>query len=161
MKDVCVPGTVPWHRHVERIMPRLWMAAEVMWRHWIIYHLQGLAESSHGGTWWDNTVLFDLKALNFLWKGLSVWKTACVFIPSLLLQVHSLISAFTPAEFEYRLFFSVLNPQVPFFGPLFDGAIVSGKLLPSLICATCINASRAVKCLIPLYQSLYLFAVNV
>lgn len=42
------------------------MAAEVMWRHWIIYHLQGLAESSHGGTWWDNTVLFDLKALNFL-----------------------------------------------------------------------------------------------
>ncbi|XP_058419308.1 ral GTPase-activating protein subunit alpha-2 isoform X7 [Diceros bicornis minor] len=47
------------------------------------------------------------------------------------------------------------KPEVPFFGPLFDGAIVSGKLLPSLICATCINASRAVKCLIPLYQSFY------
>lgn len=56
--------------------------------------------------------------------------------------------------------FSFLNPQVPFFGPLFDGAIVSGKLLPNLICATCINASRAVKCLIPLYQSLYLFTLN-
>ncbi|KAM9248461.1 ral GTPase-activating protein subunit alpha-2 isoform 2-T2 [Dugong dugon] len=47
------------------------------------------------------------------------------------------------------------KPEVPFFGPLFDGAIVSGKLLPSLICATCINASRAVKGLIPLYQSFY------
>ncbi|KAM9589890.1 ral GTPase-activating protein subunit alpha-2 isoform 3-T3 [Trichechus inunguis] len=52
------------------------------------------------------------------------------------------------------------KPEVPFFGPLFDGAIVSGKLLPSLICATCINASRAVKGLIPLYQSLYLFALT-
>ncbi|KAI1240312.1 hypothetical protein IHE44_0008728 [Lamprotornis superbus] len=46
-------------------------------------------------------------------------------------------------------------PAVPFFGPLFDGAIVTAKLLPSLVCATCINASRAVKSLIPLYQSLY------
>ncbi|XP_043400065.1 ral GTPase-activating protein subunit alpha-2 isoform X3 [Chelonia mydas] len=49
------------------------------------------------------------------------------------------------------------KPEVPFFGPLFDGAIVTAKLLPSLICATCINASRAVKSLIPLYQSLYPF----
>ncbi|XP_064365960.1 ral GTPase-activating protein subunit alpha-2 isoform X4 [Dromaius novaehollandiae] len=45
--------------------------------------------------------------------------------------------------------------EVPFFGPLFDGAIVTAKLLPSLVCATCINASRAVKSLIPLYQSFY------
>ncbi|MBZ3890579.1 Ral GTPase-activating protein subunit alpha-2 [Sciurus carolinensis] len=61
-----------------------------------------------------------------------------------------------------HMFFIAITkkPEVPFFGPLFDGAIVSGKLLPSLICATCINASRAVKCLIPLYQSLYLFALN-
>lgn len=50
--------------------------------------------------------------------------------------------------------------QVPFFGPLFDGAIVTAKLLPSLICATCINASRAVKSLIPLYQSLYPFSTG-
>uniref|UniRef100_A0A803VYE1 Ral GTPase activating protein catalytic subunit alpha 2 n=1 Tax=Ficedula albicollis TaxID=59894 RepID=A0A803VYE1_FICAL len=49
----------------------------------------------------------------------------------------------------------VKKPEVPFFGPLFDGAIVTAKLLPSLICATCINASRAVKSLIPLYQSFY------
>uniref|UniRef100_G1RFW7 Ral GTPase activating protein catalytic subunit alpha 2 n=1 Tax=Nomascus leucogenys TaxID=61853 RepID=G1RFW7_NOMLE len=58
-----------------------------------------------------------------------------------------------------HMFFIAITkkPEVPFFGPLFDGAIVSGKLLPSLVCATCINASRAVKCLIPLYQSLYLF----
>ncbi|XP_020844956.1 ral GTPase-activating protein subunit alpha-2 [Phascolarctos cinereus] len=47
------------------------------------------------------------------------------------------------------------KPEIPFFGPLFDGAIVTAKLLPSLICATCINASRAVKSLIPLYQSFY------
>ncbi|XP_028737687.1 ral GTPase-activating protein subunit alpha-2 isoform X1 [Peromyscus leucopus] len=56
-----------------------------------------------------------------------------------------------------HMFFITITkkPEVPFFGPLFDGAIVSRKLLPSLICATCINASRAVKCLIPLYQSFY------
>ncbi|XP_063490296.1 ral GTPase-activating protein subunit alpha-2 isoform X4 [Symphalangus syndactylus] len=56
-----------------------------------------------------------------------------------------------------HMFFIAITkkPEVPFFGPLFDGAIVSGKLLPSLVCATCINASRAVKCLIPLYQSFY------
>ncbi|KAM6144405.1 ral GTPase-activating protein subunit alpha-2 isoform 2-T2 [Erethizon dorsatum] len=56
-----------------------------------------------------------------------------------------------------HMFFITITkkPEVPFFGPLFDGAIVSGRLLPSLICATCINASRAVKCLIPLYQSFY------
>ncbi|XP_026528322.1 ral GTPase-activating protein subunit alpha-2 [Notechis scutatus] len=45
--------------------------------------------------------------------------------------------------------------QVPFFGPLFNGAIVTAKLLPNLIRATCINASRAVKSLITLYQSFY------
>uniref|UniRef100_A0A5F9C9S6 Ral GTPase activating protein catalytic subunit alpha 2 n=1 Tax=Oryctolagus cuniculus TaxID=9986 RepID=A0A5F9C9S6_RABIT len=57
---------------------------------------------------------------------------------------------------NHMFFISITKkPEVPFFGPLFDGAIVSGKLLPSLICATCINASRAVKCLIPLYQSFY------
>uniref|UniRef100_A0A8C8RVU2 Ral GTPase activating protein catalytic subunit alpha 2 n=1 Tax=Pelusios castaneus TaxID=367368 RepID=A0A8C8RVU2_9SAUR len=49
----------------------------------------------------------------------------------------------------------IKKPEVPFFGPLFDGAIVTAGLLPSLICATCINASRAVKSLIPLYQSFY------
>ncbi|KTF72589.1 hypothetical protein cypCar_00045333, partial [Cyprinus carpio] len=47
------------------------------------------------------------------------------------------------------------KPQVPFFGPLFDGAIVTGTLLPSLVRATCINASRAVKSRLTLYQSLY------
>uniref|UniRef100_A0A4W3JNV9 Ral GTPase activating protein catalytic subunit alpha 2 n=1 Tax=Callorhinchus milii TaxID=7868 RepID=A0A4W3JNV9_CALMI len=47
------------------------------------------------------------------------------------------------------------KPEVPFFGPLFDGAIVNGKLLPSLVRVTGINASRAVKTLIPLYQGFY------
>uniref|UniRef100_A0A3Q4GXQ2 Ral GTPase activating protein catalytic subunit alpha 2 n=1 Tax=Neolamprologus brichardi TaxID=32507 RepID=A0A3Q4GXQ2_NEOBR len=44
---------------------------------------------------------------------------------------------------------------VPFFGPLFNGAIVTGMLLPSLVRATCINASRAVKSRLTLYQSFY------
>ncbi|NXC89078.1 RGPA2 protein, partial [Cercotrichas coryphoeus] len=57
---------------------------------------------------------------------------------------------------NHMFFIEILKkPEVPFFGPLFDGAIVTAKLLPSLICATCINASRAVKSLIPLYQSFY------
>lgn len=48
-------------------------------------------------------------------------------------------------------------PQVPFFGPLFDGAIVDGNILPTVVRATAINASRALKSLIPLYQNLYPF----
>ncbi|KAJ0062764.1 hypothetical protein NL108_004382, partial [Boleophthalmus pectinirostris] len=47
----------------------------------------------------------------------------------------------------------IKKPQVPFFGPLFDGAIITGTLLPSLVRATCINASRAVKSRLTLYQS--------
>uniref|UniRef100_A0A8D0AXT6 Ral GTPase activating protein catalytic subunit alpha 2 n=1 Tax=Sander lucioperca TaxID=283035 RepID=A0A8D0AXT6_SANLU len=47
------------------------------------------------------------------------------------------------------------KPQVPFFGPLFNGAIITGMLLPSLVRATCINASRAVKSRLTLYQSFY------
>ncbi|XP_077179247.1 ral GTPase-activating protein subunit alpha-1 isoform X14 [Paroedura picta] len=45
------------------------------------------------------------------------------------------------------------KPEVPFFGPLFDGAIVNGKILPIMVRATAINASRALKSLIPLYQN--------
>lgn len=48
-----------------------------------------------------------------------------------------------------------LSPQVPFFGPLFDGAIVDSKILPTMVRATAINASRALKSLIALYQNLY------
>ncbi|KAM5235272.1 ral GTPase-activating protein subunit alpha-1 isoform 2-T2 [Ctenodactylus gundi] len=47
------------------------------------------------------------------------------------------------------------KPEVPFFGPLFDGAIVNGKILPLMVRATAINASRALKSLIPLYQNFY------
>ncbi|KAM8946472.1 ral GTPase-activating protein subunit alpha-2 [Pelodytes ibericus] len=57
---------------------------------------------------------------------------------------------------NHMFFIEIMKkPEVPFFGPLFDGAIVSEKLLPNLVRATCINASRAVKSLIPLYQSFY------
>ncbi|XP_077094753.1 ral GTPase-activating protein subunit alpha-2 isoform X6 [Siphateles boraxobius] len=57
---------------------------------------------------------------------------------------------------NHMFFVQILKKtQVPFFGPLFDGAIVTGTLLPSLVRATCINASRAVKSQLPLYQSFY------
>ncbi|XP_029569002.1 ral GTPase-activating protein subunit alpha-1 isoform X6 [Salmo trutta] len=47
------------------------------------------------------------------------------------------------------------KPEVPFFGPLFDGAIVGEKILPTMVRATALNASRALKSLIPLYQNFY------
>ncbi|GAB6020527.1 hypothetical protein CHUAL_003210 [Chamberlinius hualienensis] len=47
------------------------------------------------------------------------------------------------------------KPQVPFFGPLFDGAIVDHKILPGLVRATAINASRATRMLMPAYQPFY------
>ncbi|XP_061650252.1 ral GTPase-activating protein subunit alpha-2 isoform X6 [Phyllopteryx taeniolatus] len=58
---------------------------------------------------------------------------------------------------ENNLYFIQImkKQQVPFFGPLFNGAIINGKLLPSLVRATCINASRAVKSQLTLYQSFY------
>ncbi|KAK1894502.1 Ral GTPase-activating protein subunit alpha-1 [Dissostichus eleginoides] len=49
------------------------------------------------------------------------------------------------------------KPEVPFFGPLFDGAVVDMNILPTMVRATAINASRALKSLIPLYQNLYPF----
>ncbi|XP_064784495.1 ral GTPase-activating protein subunit alpha-2-like isoform X2 [Oncorhynchus masou masou] len=57
---------------------------------------------------------------------------------------------------NHTFFIQIMKkPQVPFFGPLFNGAIVTGTLLPSLVRATCINASRAVKSCLTLYQSFY------
>ncbi|CAB1330771.1 unnamed protein product, partial [Coregonus sp. 'balchen'] len=59
---------------------------------------------------------------------------------------------------NHMFFIQIMKKQqVPFFGPLFSGAIVTGTLLPSLVRATCINASRAVKSRLTLYQSLYPF----
>ncbi|XP_068573768.1 ral GTPase-activating protein subunit alpha-1 isoform X5 [Cebidichthys violaceus] len=47
------------------------------------------------------------------------------------------------------------KPEVPYFGPLFDGAIVDMNILPTMVRATAVNASRALKSLIPLYQNFY------
>ncbi|XP_056281612.1 ral GTPase-activating protein subunit alpha-1 isoform X3 [Pseudoliparis swirei] len=47
------------------------------------------------------------------------------------------------------------KPEVPFFGPLFDGAVLDMDILPTMVRATAINASRALKSLIPLYQNFY------
>ncbi|XP_014663155.1 PREDICTED: ral GTPase-activating protein subunit alpha-1-like [Priapulus caudatus] len=47
------------------------------------------------------------------------------------------------------------KPEIPYFGPLFDGAIVDHRVLPGLVRATAINASRVKRSLIPLYQSFF------
>ncbi|XP_064464069.1 ral GTPase-activating protein subunit alpha-1-like isoform X3 [Ornithodoros turicata] len=47
------------------------------------------------------------------------------------------------------------KPEVPFFGPLFDGAIVDHKVLPALVRATAINAGRAVNSLKPAFRTYY------
>ncbi|XP_071963778.1 ral GTPase-activating protein subunit alpha-2-like [Antedon mediterranea] len=47
------------------------------------------------------------------------------------------------------------KPEVPFFGPLFDGAIVDHKVLPELVRATAVSASRAKRSVIPLYQKFF------
>ncbi|XP_075723162.1 ral GTPase-activating protein subunit alpha-1 isoform X3 [Rhipicephalus microplus] len=47
------------------------------------------------------------------------------------------------------------KPEVPFFGPLFDGAIVDHLVLPRLVRATAINAGRAVNSLKPMFRAYY------
>ncbi|KAK3890821.1 hypothetical protein Pcinc_005247 [Petrolisthes cinctipes] len=54
----------------------------------------------------------------------------------------------------YRIQIST-KPDVPFFGPLFDGALVGHKVLPGLVRATAINASRAKRSRLTLYQNFY------
>ncbi|KAK3092349.1 hypothetical protein FSP39_001673 [Pinctada imbricata] len=45
--------------------------------------------------------------------------------------------------------------EVPYFGPLFDGAILDRKVLPGLVRATAINASRVKRLSLPYYHSFY------
>ena len=47
------------------------------------------------------------------------------------------------------------KPDVPYFGPLFNEAVVDGRILPGLIRATAINASRAKRSMIPHYRTHY------
>ena len=47
--------------------------------------------------------------------------------------------------------------KVPLFGPLFDGAIVDGNMLPYLVRSTAINGGRAKRSTIPLYEQMYPF----
>jgi hypothetical protein len=56
---------------------------------------------------------------------------------------------------EKRIFFLLQisrKPDVPYFGPLFNEAIVDGKVLPGLVRATAINASRAKRSMLSHYQ---------
>jgi hypothetical protein len=52
------------------------------------------------------------------------------------------------------------KPEVPFFGPLFDGAILDREILPGLVRATAINASSALRMLKPYFRSLYPFITH-
>ncbi|XP_013400060.1 ral GTPase-activating protein subunit alpha-1-like isoform X2 [Lingula anatina] len=47
------------------------------------------------------------------------------------------------------------KPEVPYFGPLFDGAIVDQKVLPGLVRATAINASRTKRAQLPYFQPFF------
>ena len=47
--------------------------------------------------------------------------------------------------------------KVPPFGPLFDGAIVDGKMLPYLVRSTAVNGGRAKRSTMPLYERKYPF----
>lgn len=44
------------------------------------------------------------------------------------------------------------KPEVPFFGPLYSGAVVHHSILPDLVRATAINASRAGRLQVPFFQ---------
>ena len=46
---------------------------------------------------------------------------------------------------------------MPYFGPLFDGAIVAMTSLAGLVRATALNASQLLRTLNPMYHSLYPF----
>jgi hypothetical protein len=47
------------------------------------------------------------------------------------------------------------KPDVPYFGPLFNEVVVDGRILPGLIRATAINASRAKPSMLPHYRTHY------
>jgi hypothetical protein len=53
------------------------------------------------------------------------------------------------------LFLGRDNSGYCFFGPLFNRAIVDEMILPTMVQAIALNASRALKSLSPLYQTLY------
>ncbi|KAK2161338.1 hypothetical protein LSH36_118g01037 [Paralvinella palmiformis] len=47
------------------------------------------------------------------------------------------------------------KPEVPYIGPLFDGAIVDDRILPGLVRATAITAGRILRLQKPYYKSFY------
>jgi len=47
------------------------------------------------------------------------------------------------------------KPEVPFFGPLYNEMIVDQGVLPGLVRATAVNASRAKRAMMPQYQTYY------
>eukprot|EP00118_Oscarella_pearsei_P026270 m.309686 g.309686 ORF g.309686 m.309686 type:complete len:2118 (+) comp47370_c0_seq1:63-6416(+) len=49
----------------------------------------------------------------------------------------------------------IKKPDVPFFGPLFDGAVVDKLTLPCLVRETALNASRAKRSRLPFYEKYF------
>ena len=60
--------------------------------------------------------------------------------------VRTYVCVCVPAFVRACIFLHVC-PQIPYFGPLFDGAIVDHLVLPGLVRATAINASRVKRCI--------------
>lgn len=59
----------------------------------------------------------------------------------------------------FVVYFFVFLMQIPPFGPLFDGAVVDGRLLPLLVRCTAVNAGRAKRATLTLYNRQYLFII--
>ena len=56
---------------------------------------------------------------------------------------------------DYYRISIIRKPEVQFFGPLTHGSVVHGSLLPGLVRATAINASRAQRLNVPFYQNFF------
>ena len=56
---------------------------------------------------------------------------------------------------DYYRISIIRKPEVQFFGPLNDGAVVHASLLSGLVRATAINASRAQRLNVPYYQNFF------
>ncbi|KAL1130227.1 hypothetical protein AAG570_013165, partial [Ranatra chinensis] len=65
-----------------------------------------------------------------------------------------LIVIYPLPHYLYRIQVS-RKPDVPYFGPLFNEAVVGHKELPGLVRATALNASRAKRSMLPFYQQYY------
>lgn len=75
-------------------------------------------------------------------------------IPTDFCDILIVIYPLPPPHQLYRVQLS-RKPEVPYFGPLFNEVIVGHKVLPGLVRAAAISASRAKRSMLPFYQQYY------